>query len=509
MSVAVKKKKSKSLAACFPKGFTPRPLQAELLPKIQAAFDAGKRFVVVEAPPGVGKTHLAMAALEYFGNGYVCTATKLLQDQYTGLFGKSLVELKGRGAYRCERARASCAVGGIYYNGKDKCGEPSSGVDACPYHVAKAKALDADFTVTNYSSLLYNCEDQRGVIVLDEGHEIEEILMNYVEVSIKGNDLPVAAAEPIPAGLDVSVYFAWLERYLADLSKALQSRRLGPEEMAKAQQLHTSATFALTHKDQEEWIVEGGGEKNWFSLKPLTVKTFGEMLFHFGEHVLILSATILDYATFADSIGIDRIAAEFITAPCPFPVENRPIYVGNLPMTYKFRDQSWPMMVKIVENILNKHSKDKGLILAPSNEMLQTLVKGLPSRVSDRLVLAYGDKRIEQLKRHLEDRRPTVLAASGMWEGVDLKDNASRFQIIPSLPRAHWSGQVAERGKMDPRWYRWKCMTKLVQGVGRSIRSETDSAVTYVLDKALRDEANKKGTMLPEWFLDALQTVGD
>ena len=102
----------RNLILNFPDGFNPRDKQAQALNAIEKAFENGKKFVIVHADTGVGKTHLAktlgnvsrdvpvefervvknysifaenggelVADLQPFGC-YSLTITKSLQDQY-------------------------------------------------------------------------------------------------------------------------------------------------------------------------------------------------------------------------------------------------------------------------------------------------------------------------------------------------------------------------------------------------------------------------------------------
>jgi hypothetical protein len=41
--------------------------------------------------------------------------------------------------------------------------------------------------------------------------------------------------------------------------------------------------------------------------------------------------------------------------------------------------------------------------------------------------------------------------------------------------------------ELQPEWYQWRTCTGIAQGVGRSIRDETDWAVTYMLDACFHD----------------------
>src|SRR5262245_10785881 len=93
----------------FPAGATPRPEQARLLDALADALSETEddpdapRVLVVEAPPGVGKSHVAMTLARWSGDAYLLTSQKLLQDQYEREFGDSLQLVKGRENYLCER----------------------------------------------------------------------------------------------------------------------------------------------------------------------------------------------------------------------------------------------------------------------------------------------------------------------------------------------------------------------------------------------------------------------
>ncbi len=521
----------------FPPGMSPRPWQGPIIEEVAAAFDGGKRFVVLEAPTGFGKTVAAVTLARYFGKAWICTLTKQLQAQYSGDFERiGARELKGRAAFKCERAgsEATCEEGGILFTGRDACGvanTPRKGKrkahdeedigdrNPCPYRVAKAQALGAPLCVANYHSYIWNVgagsageeeedEWERPLLILDEGHEVESVLMDFIGVQINVNSLPFVMPEPLPPkDADTDAYFAWMKK-LIDVAKT-KMRDGGASiadirEKTKFERLLRKVGYVLSRKDKEEWVAEREDRDNVFALKPLTVASFGDKIFQYGQRVLIMSATILDGKKLCQSLGIDLNDAAFVNAPCVFPVENRRVIVGKLDMTKAARDESWPIMVKVVEAILKHHASEKGLILAPSNEMLKYIFKNVDKRLRDRLVLAFGEDRVQKYQEHLVAKHPTVLCGSGIWEGVDLKDDLSRFTIIPAVPRPYWGGQIAARAKLDPVWYRWLTYCQLLQGAGRSVRNETDSAITYVLDKALRAEAERPNSMLPGWFKEAL-----
>ena len=53
-------------------------------------------------------------------------------------------------------------------------------------------------------------------------------------------------------------------------------------------------------------------------------------------------------------------------------------------------------------------------------------------------------------------------------------------------------------------WYISQTLTKLLQGFGRSIRSENDWANTYVLDTAVNNVFFKAQQMIPKAYYDVL-----
>ena len=90
--------------------------------------------------------------------------------------------------------------------------------------------------------------------------------------------------------------------------------------------------------------------------------------------------------------------------------------------------------------------------------------------------------------------------------GRDLKDDLSRFQIICKVPypNANSDKQLKLRTKANWHYYLWLTALKLVQSYGRSVRSDTDHAQTYILDADFDKFVKMARKMLPAWFLGAI-----
>ena len=139
------------LLAHFPDGAIPRPEQVALLDRIGSAIaavgddDEGPHVFVIEAPPGVGKSHLAMTLARWSGDAYLLTSQKLLQDQYEQEFGDAIQLVKGRENYLCERYPVEARV----TTSQGLCRRPRGPACQCPYARAKLAALNGAIFCTN------------------------------------------------------------------------------------------------------------------------------------------------------------------------------------------------------------------------------------------------------------------------------------------------------------------------------------------------------------------------
>ena len=93
-----------------------------------------------------------------------------------------------------------------------------------------------------------------------------------------------------------------------------------------------------------------------------------------------------------------------------------------------------------------------------------------------------------------------------MCEGVDLKDDLSRFQIIVKVP-SPYLGDPLIRKRMNKweKWYPLQTAKTIVQAAGRSIRSESDSATTYILDSDWDRFYNRNRYLFPQTFKKSLK----
>ena len=538
----------------FPQGFTPRPEQIEAINAIDKLFDEGKKIVVLEAPTGSGKSFVmqtfARQADAAGQRTFMLTAQKILQDQYERDFPEpEVVTLKGRNAYDCTHDNAQnlkvnegicviegksilpeCVLNGVQM--KDVVfnfsAVPTDTI--CPYWKQVLKAVRNPITMFNFSSFLFqmriNRFKPRDLAVLDEAHNIEATLLSFVDFTIWETDLQhlgmffpkrlhnsdeVAAwiaGEGIVKRIDDEV--SNIGSVLPTMtSKTQREVRIAQKEALERLKVKLETFEELRKKS--EWIVEMGEKMRYkvmtkqITCRPIYAKAFAQdLLFSKAARILCTSATILDVNTWARNLGLDPKTIGFVKIGSSFPKEHRLIsraYQGS--MAFAQKDTTLPKIVKWLKNVcLPRHAGQRGIIHAHSFSLAKAIVDGVGD---DRLLLhSEGMDKLELLRTHAS-RSDSVIVAPAMHEGIDLKDDLSRFQVIAKVPYPSTQDKViAIRMEHDPGWYTWITALKLVQCYGRSVRSKDDYATTYVVDNAFEAFIRKNARIIPDWFMEAV-----
>ena len=533
------------LLAHFPAGAVPRPEQVRLLDALSEVLadvpEDGDTpcVVVVEAPPGVGKSHVAMTLARWSGDAYLLTSQKLLQDQYEREFGAELALVKGRDNYPCERV-----PGAWVPTSRGMCRRVRGPACGCPYVRAKQTALNAPIFCTNtaYFATLRHWHAEhlrrRKLLFIDEAHNLESQLVGVFTVRFSHDEMRAWFGGPLPRLPSADDYRPLLAGHVERLQATLEEvhRRLEalrpPElpadlflqappsreeqDLLDQRDLLESArariTFFLDAGDRE-WIVRypdhAGAE---LALVPLAVASMARELFEESADVTVLSSAYLGHRTvLAEYFGLDEDGVRMFATGSPFSLEQRPIVyrpVGALSQATRARLE--PALFAEVAAILAAHPRDKGLVHVASYEAGRRLVHDLNARApreSRRLLwIDSAAGKAGALQHHRASVLPTVLVSPSLREGVDLPDDFLRFQVLTKLPYPDLGDPwTAARRARDPRWYAVETAKALVQAYGRSCRHAGDHGVTYVLDEQFGRFLQRYRVLLPEWFLDAAE----
>lgn len=164
---------------------TIRPAQQYIINQLEQLNN--KKYIIIEAAVGTGKSAIAKMIAAHFDSAYILTATKQLQDQYMHEF-KNLALIKGKSNYFCNKngknTKISCDQADCVFNPKIK--ERCS--NNCNYVQAKNKALNTGVVVTSYAyffTWLYRTQFMpRQVLICDECHLFVNMLIDWAEIKL-------------------------------------------------------------------------------------------------------------------------------------------------------------------------------------------------------------------------------------------------------------------------------------------------------------------------------------
>lgn len=527
-----------------------RDAQQEAIDYVLNAFhNEGKRFAVCEIGTGGGKSAIGLTVARWmhnhmpepgdsdYGPGtYFLTTQKILQDQYVHDFS-TVRQLKSSSNYDCKFLKGTnCADSQMKIKIEQN---PDSNHSkccrfGCVYKEAKREFISASESITNFSYFLTETSyigklEPRQLLVIDEAHNIDNELCKFIEVTVSERFAKSVLKLNMPTINTHKQAWDWLSaEYMPKLRAHINHAVLTIEKFNLNERLNTEfqslmKQFEMLEKhqsklekfmklyDEENWvfeIIEGEGRaKRKLMFKPIDISSYTEQtLFKSGRHVLMMSATILDKKGFCQTLGIDEDDCAFISIPSPFPPENHSIIISPVAkMAAATIDQDLPKLVNAIQAILEQHPNDKGVIHAHSYKIANYIKRNIKN---SRLIFHDSDNRNTMLEKHIKSKKPTVLVSPSMQEGVDLKDDLSRFQIICKIPYPYLGDKIVKKRMHRWKWWYPLQTTKtIVQSLGRSIRNYNDHAVSYILDAGWGYFYDKNKDMFPETFKKSIIEV--
>ena len=502
-----------------------RTHQAETLDKIEEAFRT-KKYVILQGSTGCGKSALALAAARSFDSAYMATANKFLQDQYMRDFSEYIVEMKGRSNYSCFINPSHSCGNAVCKIEKANCDEKHN----CEYFVQLDKAKHAQTTLFNFASALAFLNhtknfSRRDLIVIDECHALPSNLANFIEVSFSYkylNSLKLADFIPNYPPEEYHKYIPWLKSIWEAIRGVLARMNAGDSNIEHLESLKFKIeTFTERWESEpENWVIDKTLVEKWDKKKPkdLSVGDVSKIAFKpvfvhgiasqyllpHADKFLLMSATVLSPSHLLKEIGINQEEAEFIDVPTTFPKKNRLFVFDPVGwMSYSSLDSMMPKIEQKIRKIMDMHKNERGIIHVPSYKMAEDLDKLLAD--TGRITFPRtATAQVLCMEEHAR-KEDSVLLSPSMKEGVDLKDSLSRFTIIGKVPYASLKDLVVKRKmELDGTWYAWMTMLAIIQSHGRSVRSETDYAITYMLDGNFKKLYDQTKHYLPQYFKESI-----
>lgn len=507
--------------------------------------------------------------LKELGNrGYMVTSDLSLQDQYESDFynyGLRWPSIKGVDNYECSVnglpfSLGDCKLKGMGYDQAEKL--PC--YNSCDYLQNRRRAIDQPIALLNYSFWLIQRNyveakmlqddrvvpfEQRDFVFFDEAHRIDDIVQSHFspriepglvermmtlnrfaskqgfqEASYTKNKIQSLVNHMMVGGKnDVFTAMSEFERILHGFGKVRQvankmaKKRYGTAGVPKDWQTAFGHFDRLkdVHCKVEDYlslIKEVGIDKmvldqNEHEAKFMCVEEslmINKYLHEKANFKVFMSATIGDPRAFVKIMGIKN--AKFIRMDNAFNYDKSPVvFVNRHKLSFREREESLPKVVEIMDQIISKHKGQRGIIHCGSYEFMNYIQS--KSKHTFRLMNYENSKQKAEVLELFKKKEDAVLMGPSLLEGLDLKDDTSRFQIFFKVPYPSL-GDPLIKAKMQTsnEWYDWKTGISIMQGVGRSVRSKDDWAVTYVLDACFRSLINKPG-FFPPSFMERIKTI--
>lgn len=478
--------------------------------QVEAAtlIDGGEPHVALQAPTGVGKSAIAVAAALAAGGGIVAMHSNGLIGQYVEEFpalakatGKKFTSLVGKAHYWCRKASpnlvgltdaqkvhvrltGSFIGAGIeqrdYANHSvlgieppadddedaesDREQSPCKGCEfkeaGCPLWAAREAAAHADVVVTNATmlglSLLgsasWAADALKPVIVLDEAHaDVEPI------AAVLGNQITIKD-----------------ERALGGLAEALDVVREWADEDERAKRTKRARKFLAAARiaREEGRAVQFNAEKNKVVL---TIRADLRSVFA-GRKVIAMSATLSQRNV--DDLGLDADVVNLkgldVSASTVFVDDKAPAWAWSK----KDAATHGKWAAHVAEKITTAFREGgRTLALFVSKDDLNAVVALLPTDVQRGALHYYGGvDRAAAIETYKANPQAHVLVGctAGAGTGVNLPNDLLRTVIVSRVPQN--PPKDADRG----RWLE-ESRAAVVQSVGRAHRCDGDWGHVHVI----------------------------
>lgn len=207
--------------------------------------------------------------------------------------------------------------------------------------------------------------------------------------------------------------------------------------------------------------------------------------------VVAMSATLEPPEFYRQMLGLEEKRTDVVRLGSPFPPERRRILVvGSVWTTYTRRAGSYEKIAEIIRTVTEARAGNY-LALFPSYEFLREVARYLDGAICQRGDMTAAEREALVAALRSTDEPKLVLAVQGgaLAEGVDYAGEvlAGVIVVSPALPQVSFERELM-RAYFERRYgrgfeyaYLYPGMARVVQSVGRLIRTEQDRGVAVLI----------------------------
>ncbi|BCG50107.1 DEAD/DEAH box helicase family protein [Ralstonia phage RP13] len=525
----------------FP-GFSYRKWQREtILAALQAIAD-GKKYIIINAPTGSGKSHTAHKVASVFNEitglgALTITKTIGLQNQYVQDF-PDMKKLMGATNYDCHTDHVVPIPPKMKHHGTCKYAKNSG---CCEYHRAKQDYVKAPLKLLNYAFFLTGIHTYNtpGLLIADEAHNLEESILDTLDTTLnlltlnKDSMDGVLLEQYLPKALasynqltvhEVRAVCEFLKTILAaltiqigDLEQTLEQSGISDKIIhmietkltplqAKYDRLFKLSTILHYLRDDnfDNWEITFNKDDVEFNLKPVFIPPLlHKFIFDKPAAVMFMSATP---QRVIQSLHLDPKECHLINVPYIFDLENRPVFaMQSLPsLNYKSRDTALPKYIETMDQLIDNYPADTNILVHSVSYKNAEFFKE-HSKHKGRIFIPTSSE-VRELKTLAGNGK--IIVSPSVTEGIDLADGLAAVQIFMKCPYPFLGSEwVNKKMHADLEWYEYKTVLTMIQGAGRGIRGPNDKADTYILDPSFKRVYEQVLHLVPKWFQSTVQFV--
>lgn len=527
----------------FPMKLKPREQQIEMLQCAIKSINRGKKFILMNAPTGSGKSYFTIMFSNWYRNYVnsgakidIITNSKILQKQYSDEF-EFINDLRGQSNYKCVRHNTDCRTGKELNRATKQ-----QNCDSCPYDINKNRWINGDISLTNfhlYNSFAFYVPENinsrnPNVLIVDESHDFESVFCDFISVKLspkllKNYGLENSAIELYTNKLSkvktISSFINFIDKdflpYIIDLKQHFKDdlsnisdnkiKKIYVDyiEYIEGSEERFNNFIKDFEKNEYNWTLDIIKNKlNEYELiaQPIWGNVYlNDIVWSKYDHVIFMSGSILDKNMFSFLNGFDETLTDYYEIESTFPVKNRPLYYYQAgKMTYNEREKTFKKQLFVLNKILKKYQDKRGIIHTTNYEISKWINESIDDK---RLMFHDSDNREDQLYK-MKKRKNGVIVSPSMTSGISFDDEFGRFQVILKVPYPNISSnKVKARQSSNKNWYSWRTVCDIVQAYGRTTRSMTDYSDSYILDSSFGDLLKFNKKLFPKYFIEAIKIL--